>query len=660
MIRGNRLVSHKVPTNRAAPAMAVVEAVASLDPPTPFDVILGSTIATNAFLERRGDRVALICTRGFRDILQIARQTRSRIYDLNVVKPAPFVRPDDTYEVTERIGARGDTLTPVDETEARDILDDIKCKGIRDVAVCLLFSFIAPQHEKRLGQLAADIGLIAHLSCEILPEFREFERASTTAVNAYVAAPARSYILDLQQRLSAAGARKLRIMQSSGGQIAAAVAARHPVRTILSGPAGGVVAAQAAARELGIDNILTYDMGGTSTDVCTCIGEPMLTCESIVDGWPIGVEMLHIETIGAGGGSIARVDAGGLLVVGPESAGADPGPACYGQSELPTVTDANVFLNRIRPEFFLGGKMTIHPDASRRAIENLAKEMKTDPSTAALGIVRIANAAMERAIRSVSAARGHDPRELWLVSFGGAGGLHACALAEALNMPGVIIPNAPGVLSALGMTLADTKQSFSKSIRRLSSASDLKTLQQAFGQMMDVAAKAIFSDGYDLDDVETRRFADMRYRGQNHEITVPIESLTDPNRLYAPFHQAHHTQFGHARYDQSVEITTIRVQYAVPSATTIRTVLSNYTSKPEKPATHNVTFNAQMPTLFYERASLPPKDEIFGPAVIVEPSATVLLPPGWSATVSIHGHLTLKKGSSFDHVRIHGKRRTDI
>jgi N-methylhydantoinase A len=612
-----------------------------------FDVVQGSTVATNALLERKGIRTALIATDGFKDVLRIGRQNRPKLYDLHVRKPASIIAPEDSFEVPERIDAEGNVLDPLDESAVREVIETIRQRGIDNVAICLLFSFLNSEHEQRIEQLATEAGLSVSRSSTILPEFREFERASTTAVNAYVAPLMRRYLGRLEASLRERGSRQLRVMQSNGGQVSADFAGSDAVRTILSGPAGGVVAAFAIGKRIGHRDLITYDMGGTSTDVSLCTGEPTWRTDSIVDGWPVRVPMLDIHTIGAGGGSIAAIDPAGALMVGPQSAGADPGPACYGKSDLPTVTDANVVLGRIRPRFFLGGRKSIDPARSEAALDALAEQMDVDRITAAIGVLRVANANMERAIKTVSAERGTDPRGCMLVSFGGAGGLHACDLAESLGMAGVIVPAHAGILSAIGMLEADILRDYTVSIRQQGEI-DLMQLRRGFADMMEQAAKDVQNDGYEQDDSILERYADMRYHGQSHELTVPVESLTDVELLTEPFHKMHEQRFGYATCEEPVEIVTLRTRCVVT------------TEKPRFPkldpcdgdinravidradiCTDSTRPAAEVP--FYDRAQLRADDEARGPCVIIEPHATTYMPPEWRFKVHETGHIVCRR-----------------
>lgn len=618
-------------------------------------MVHGSTVATNALLTRRGARIALLTTKGFRDVLHIGRQNRPDLYDLAVRRPAPIVARADCYEVDERIGAEGQVITALAEESVREVLGRIAQSGIDSVAVCLLFSFLNPAHERLIGELAEQKGLQVTLSSELLPEFREYERASTTVVNAYVKPVAAGHYRALGRECQKRGTKHLRIMQSNGGQISVEAAGREPVRTILSGPAGGVVAGLYQARQSGLERLVTYDMGGTSTDVCLCDGEPALTTEAEIAACPLRVPMIDIHSIGAGGGSIARVDAGGALQVGPQSAGADPGPACYGRGRQPTVTDANLVLGRIVPEHFLGGRFALDVAAAERAIADLAGRMDCSASEAARGVVAVADAHMTRAIKRVTAERGVNPSELALCSFGGAGGLHACALAAALDMPSVLVPPNPGILSATGMLLADLIKDFSVSLPggcflRTGELAPpdlygdgptppvppaLRVLRQVFSDLMDQAAHALLLEGYEQDEGELERLVDLRYQGQAHELTVPLESLSDVDRLLGPFHAEHERRFGHAAPDEPVQLVTARIRAVVPIDKPVVPAPSP-TGAPVETArigTRQVVFEEPISTAVYERDRLEPGHEVPGPALIVEDHATTLLPPGWHACV---------------------------
>ena len=433
---------------------------------TDIEVVHGTTVGTNALLQRRGARIALVTTKGFEDVLVIGRQARPELYNLNAVKPPPLVADELRFGVSERVVASGEVLEPLNERELRALVRKLKQSSVEAVAISLLFSFLHPEHEERIASSLASLDVPLSISSRILPEYREYERTSTVVINAYLQPLMGRYLKRLSETVGTKHKIKaqstklnLRVMQSSGGSISADVAAVEPVRTILSGPSGGVVGALRAAQSAGIQNVITFDMGGTSTDVALCdSGAIRTTNEAIVAGLPVAVSVMDIHTVGAGGGSIARVDEGGSLRVGPESAGADPGPACYGRSLLPTVTDAHVVLGHFGGGGLLGGEFKLDEKRAREAMTKLASDLskvsgkRCSVTAAAEGVLSVANTNMERALRHISVERGHDPRQFALLPFGGAGGLHAVDLARALRIPTVIVPTAPGALSAVGVS----------------------------------------------------------------------------------------------------------------------------------------------------------------------------------------------------------------
>lgn len=642
---GRALRTHKLLSTPQNFAAATLEGLDALAPPPGFLLTKGTTVATNALLERRGERTALITSEGFRDVLRIGRQTRPDLYCLHVQRPPALVAPEDCHEVRERIDCAGGVVLPLDEAGAQKVLERIRDAGVSNVAVCLLFSHLNPRHERRVGELARQLGLRVHLSSDLLPEVREFERASTTAVNASISPVMTDYLLGLDGAVRQRGGSHMSVMQSNGGQISAAVAAAEAVRTVLSGPAAGVVAAMHVARSIGFQRIITYDMGGTSTDVCVCDGEPAVVSATDIAGWPIRVPMIAIHTVGAGGGSIARLDAGGALRVGPESAGADPGPACYGRGDEATVTDANLVLGRMVASHFLGGEMTLNPARSEGALGRIASQIGAALGDVARSIVAVAEAAMVRAIKHVSAVRGHDPSRFQLLSFGGAGGLHACALADALGMQGVIVPHNPGVLSALGAMMANRVKDHSRSAADLSTDTPelLDRLRGLFAELMERAALAVQIDGFEQDDCVLDRFADMRYRGQSHEITVPVEFLTDARALVEPFHAAHEARYGFRLPDSPVEIVTLRMRSTITTPPLPAWTPATQVGGVERAILERrqVMFDAPTDTPIFDREKLAPGDEVTGPAVIVEPFATTLVPPTWHGRVHDEGHLVL-------------------
>ncbi|MBI2321774.1 MAG: hydantoinase/oxoprolinase family protein, partial [Chloroflexi bacterium] len=507
-------------------------------------VVHGSTVATNALLERRGARAALVTTRGFADVLLIGRQNRPRLFDLAGEKPPPLVPPERTFAVDERLDHRGQVLTPLGDEALAALVEQVRAANVEAVAVSLLFSFANPTHEQRIGAALAALGVPVTLSHVVLPEYREYERASTVAVNAYVTPLIARYVEGLGRHVG-----PLRIMQSSGGSISARVAAAEPVRTVLSGPAAGVVGAFWLARTAGFPQCITFDMGGTSTDVALCPGEIQETSEGQIAGVPIRVPIIDIHTVGAGGGSLARLDAGGALIVGPESAGADPGPACYGRARLLTVTDAHVVLGRLPADHFLGGRMRRDVAAAEAAVGALAAQIGDAPAEAADGIVRVANSNMDAAIRVISVQRGHDPRDFTLVAFGGAGPLHAADLAAALGIRRVLVPRYPGVLSALGLLVADVVKDYSQTAMLPAVEATPARIDALYAPLEARGWAEMRAEGFAAALIRAERWGDLRYVGQSFELRVPLRG-----DFLAAFHALHERRFGHQHPDWPVEL----------------------------------------------------------------------------------------------------------
>src|SRR6266568_4475319 len=472
---------YKVPSTPSDPAEGLLRGIQALHAEHGSVVIHGSTVATNALLERKGARAALITTEGFADVLEIGRQDRPALYDLMQQRPPVLIPRTRRLELPERLDYHGTILRIPTSEELETLMQQLAACEPESVTISLLYAFRNPVHEQALAVMLRDRfpKLYLSLSSEILPQFREYERTSTVAVNAYVQPLMAHYLKNLQEAISG----PLRIMQSSGGSISAATAAQEPVRTVLSGPAGGVIGAFHVARLAGCDQLITLDMGGTSTDVALCPGVMPETSEAVVAGCPIAVPTVAIHTVGAGGGSIAHLDEGNALTVGPDSAGAVPGPACYGVGSELTVTDANLILGRIDPAYFLGGRFTLYPERSQEQMATLARRMGASVQDAALGIIRVVNASMERALRAVSLEQGYDPRLFTLLPFGGAGPLHACELAEALHIPRVFIPPYPGVLSALGMVLAPIVKDYVQTVMLDTATLHVTTLEAAFARL---------------------------------------------------------------------------------------------------------------------------------------------------------------------------------
>lgn len=607
----------------------------------------GTTVATNALLERRGARMALLTTAGFKDVLLIGRQNRPHIYRLFQERP-PMLVPDDLrLEVIERLAPDGSVLTPLDEADLANMIEKLADLQPESVAIVLLYAFQNPAHERRVAQLlAAKLpDLPRSLSSEILPEYREYERTATTVVNAYVQPLVGRYLDRLAARLPGT---PIRIMQSNGGAIGLAQAAEQPARLVLSGPAGGVVGAFELARQAqGAQTpvqIITFDMGGTSTDVALCPGHIPHSAESEIAGLPLRLPIIDIHTVGAGGGSLAQVDPGGALRVGPHSAGAVPGPVCYGRGGVQaTVTDANLVLGRLDAAQFLGGEGAVGLDekAALIVLTQLGQELGgRSAHEAALGIVRVANAVMERALRQVSVERGHDPRRFALVPFGGAGPLHACDLADALGIRHIFLPPSPGVLSALGLLLADVVYDTSHAVLRLAHrvVEDLPGIEALFADQADQVRAVLAGEGFA--DPDLAASLDMRYQGQSYELSVPLAlPITSASVAGAvdAFHAAHAQRYGYAMPDQLVEVVTLRVRGSGPGArpTFARHPLGEADPSPARLADKPVWFDAHgpTPTACYDRSALGPGHRFVGPAMIFQFDTTTVVPPGWSARV---------------------------
>jgi N-methylhydantoinase A len=564
--RDGRFTLFKLPSTPSDPSLAIRQGLDRICAETGtrldrLEVVHGTTVGTNALLQRRGARVALVTTHGFEDVLVIGRQARPELYNLNAIKPPPLVADELRLGVRERVVASGEVIEPLEERELEKLVLKVKRAGVEAVAISLLFSFLHPEHEERIASALASLGVPLSISSRILPEYREYERTSTVVINAYLQPLMGRY---LSRLADAQGARlNLRVMQSSGGSISAEVAASEPVRTILSGPSGGVVGALRAAQSAGIRNVITFDMGGTSTDVALCdSGAIRTTNEATVAGLPVAVSVMDIHTVGAGGGSIARVDEGGSLRVGPESAGADPGPACYGRSLLPTVTDAHVVLGHFGGAGLLGGEFELDEARAREAIAKLADDLsrvsgkRTSITAAARGVLAVANTNMERALRHISVERGHDPRQFALLPFGGAGGLHAVDLARALRIPTVIVPTAPGALSAVGVLVADVIKDQSRTVMFLYRAKETAKLAKVFAEMERGATKVLRGEGFPRAKQRHERSLAMRYRGQSFELEVR-EAAGD---LATAFHRAHRERYGYAQEQSEIEIVSARVR----------------------------------------------------------------------------------------------------
>ena len=612
----------------------------------------GTTAATNALLERDGARTALLTTRGFADVLAIGRQNRPHLYRLSQERRPPLVPAACRFEAPERLAADGSVLTPLDEDAVRAVADALAEQDVESLAIVFLFSFQDASHEQRAAAIIREQlpDLPITLSSDLLPEYREYERTATTVINAYVQTIVSRYLHQLDTAL---GDRAVRVMQSNGGTIGLQPAADEAARLVLSGPAGGVVGAFGLARRVldtDAPHLMTLDMGGTSTDVALCDGVIPRTAEHTIAGLPLRLPTVDIHTVGAGGGSIARVDAGGSLRVGPESAGATPGPACYGKGgQRPTVTDAHLVLGRLHPGHFLGGEadITLDVDAARKALSTISKPLDLSAEAAALGVLRVANATMERALRRVSIERGHDPREHVLMPFGGAGPLHACALADALGIRRVLLPPTPGVLSALGLCMADVVSDAAQAI--LQPAAALRDAPAPLVATAEALADTVCATLQDGPPPTLSAELDARYAGQSYELTVPIDlPITGAGVAEAVtrFHAAHRQRYGHALPDEPVEVVTLRLRGIRPG-TAPDLPREPHTETPLDTArigTHPIWFDADAPTdtPCYDRTALHHGHQFDGPAAIYQYDTTFVLPRGWHARVDAWRNLQIE------------------
>jgi N-methylhydantoinase A len=612
----------------------------------------GTTVATNALIELRGSRTGLIVTGGFRDLLEIGRQRRPSLYDTNAEKPPILVSRDLRREVAERLTPTGAVETPLDEAGVREAARLLNAAGVQAIAICFIYGFVNAQHEVRARAIVAEEcpGIFISTSHEVAPEFREFERLSTTVVNSYLGPTMRNYIVNLEDRLRERGITSTpKITQSNGGVIGFDAAARMPARTLLSGPSTGVVAAQVIGRAAGFSNLITFDVGGTSSDVALLEnGVCGVSSEASVHGYPIKAPMLDIHTVGAGGGSIAYVDSGGLLKVGPRSAGADPGPVCYGRGNSePTVTDANVVLQTLNPVSLLGGRMPVQRELAVAAVEKLASQIGLGTFETAQGIISVVTANMAKAIRVISVQRGYDPRDYALFAFGGAGPLHAARLAAELEMNRVIVPRTPGALCAMGLLLTDLRADFAVSRLLPLALPALPEIAAGFEQLREQADRWFQQEGLSHDRRVVSLSADMRYAGQNYELAIRVDSDAIQtgriDALAAAFAAAHQQRFGFAAAPETIQIATLRVEASgiVPKATLdVASPVAGNDVTPK--STRDVYFPEHggfVPTPVYERFDLPAGTILEGPAVIEQMDATTLVLPGTAARVD--GHLNL-------------------
>src|ERR1017187_915581 len=689
-IDAGRLRMLKVFSTPADPSQAIVEALRKVAHEGELVLLHGTTVGTNTLLEHKGARTALVTTKGFEDAIEIGRQARPKLYDFFFDRIEPLVPKDLRFGVNERTASDGEILTSLAPEELHSLAEQVSAAKPQSIAISLLFSFANPKNELAVAEALNSLAVPLSISHQILPEFREYERTSTVVINAYLQPVMQRYLENLQSRTISlslsrdvpqstsrvgAGDSPARlgvaqrfstamktskedgasvpvagifVMQSSGGITALSTAAREPVRTVLSGPAGGVVGAATTARASGFDRIIAFDMGGTSTDVSLVEGSIAIATDAQVPGFPVSVPMLDIHTVGAGGGSLARFDAAGVLRVGPESAGADPGPICYGSGTLPTVTDANLLLGRLQPTRFLGGDFTLDFDRTRRITAEFLKKQgsRLTLDQFAVGVIRVVNATMEKAIRVVSIERGRDPRHFALVAFGGAGGLHACALAEALSIPHVIVPALPGALSALGILASDVVKDYSRTVLwRASGKVPTEQLNREFAALGKNAAKD-FREEHWQGSPRYQRSVDLRYRGQGYELNIPLTK-----NLLRDFEEEHHRRYGYSHPNREVELVTLRLRAVLKSSTTRVEKMDHARRKDDAGKIDHVGTGAfarpgratlgrlsalkarvlfegkKQETKVHSRDTLQPGKQYSGPAIITEYSATTVIPP---------------------------------
>ncbi len=634
----NRWGVYKILSSPQNPADSLLKGLRHVLKSEVFKIIHGSTVATNAILERKGAYTAFITNKGFEDIIEIGRQNRTELYNLHYQRKPQLVPRELRFGIDCRVDSSGKVVKDIDDNELDQLLHVLEKIKPEAVAVCLLFSYLNPEHELRVEEKLKKLNVPISLSHKILSEFREYERASTTIINAYVAPKMKRYIQNIVDEI---GDNELRIMQSNGGSISAHVAMEESVRTILSGPAGGAVGAFEIGKMAGYSRLITFDMGGTSTDVSLIDNKLPLTFESKIADFPVKVPMIDIHTVGAGGGSIAYLDAGGSLRVGPESAGADPGPICYGKGERITVTDANLYLGRLVPEFFLGGNMKLDEIRLKKYFAQMAKDVGLSELELAEGILDVANASMEKAIRVISVERGYDPREFVLFSFGGAGGMHAVFLARLLHIPKVFVPKNPGILSAIGMLMADIIKDYSFTVMVRSEQTDFRDLLNKFKPLEVQGTHDLIREGISEDKIVIERYLDMRYFGQSYEIMVPFDE-----DYIERFHKLHEQNYGYSDKTKKIEIVNVRIRArGIPDKPRFETM--EYAGKDIPKEAHIdsrkvIFYSEEKETRIISRDKLLHGNVVEGPSIIVEYSSTIVLPPESAATVDEFGNLIIE------------------
>lgn len=664
-----KIAIHKVPTTADDPSIGVIEGIVALckrngiDPATVDHVFHGTTIATNAVLEYKGAVAGMITTEGYRDIIHIGRHQRPENYSIRQDIPwqaRPLVRRRHRKTVSERLAPpKGEVLKPLDEGAVRTAARELKAAGVQSIAVCLLFSYIDPRHEERARDIILEEYPEAFVttSAKVAPQFREFERFTTAAMNAFIGPKVRTYVKRFEDRLAGAGIKAdLHIMASNGGVATAATVADVPVVTLLSGPAAGVLGGAWAAALSDRRRIITFDVGGTSADIGIVIDgrySEATARDTWIGGYPVLVPMIDIHTIGAGGGSIAHIDAGGAFRVGPMSAGSQPGPACYARGgHRPTVTDANLVLGRLDKDNFLGGEMALDEAAAHRAIAELAKQVKLDKLEAAEGVLTILNSNMANAIRAKTVQKGLDPRSFALVAFGGAGPLHGAEVAAALNIPEVVIPPHPGITSAAGLLTTDLKYDQIKTEFQVKRSVDVDQLRADFAQLEAALLEQFKADGIARSEVTLQRFGDLRYVGQGYELRVSFAADTLDaaalERAWSAFHDQHKREYGHFFADSPIEIVNIRVtgvgsmpKIGKPQTSAGRSVEAALVKRGQSVFRVDGVLGSY-DTAYYRRELLPPDAPVAGPAIILQLDTTTVVPPGWVAAADKGGNLILR------------------
>ncbi|MBO77114.1 MAG: 5-oxoprolinase [Gemmatimonadetes bacterium] len=652
LLREGEIRTLKVSSTPEDPSQAVLDGILEIFGITkgsdrkdhPLALLHGSTVATNTLLERRGAKVLLVTNRGFEDVIEIGRQNRPQLYALVGHRLPPLVTRDDRLGISGRIGPQGEEIEPLDLEELATLVPGIKEHDAEAVAISLLHSYADDTHEKLVAETLGATGLPLSVSADLVPEFREYERTSTTVVNAYVAPIMSNYLGRISKE---AGAIRVRIMGSNGGVLPVERAIKEPVHTVLSGPAGGVIGALTWAERSGRERIISFDMGGTSTDVSLCPGHPLRTREFEIAGQPTAIPVLDIHTVGAGGGSLARVDAGGALRVGPQSAGAEPGPICYGRGgSKVTVTDAHVWLGRLPASAFLGGSETLDRDAISDPLGTMATALGASLEETAEGILAVADTAMERALRVISVERGYDPEDFTIVAFGGAGGLHVAELTERLGAHEALIPPDPGLLSAYGMLASPVTRETARTVFQAtddSSAADY--IEDALAELALQARTEMVEEGADPDELSTTLWIDARYRGQSFELRVRAEDWAER------FHNLHEERYGYRRDGTAVEAVTLRAVVTAPAPTLTVHRLSTADAPPPTRSTSVVYGDKEIESTLVSRSDLRLEHALDGPVIVQEYSGTTWVPPGWIVKPDPWGclHLTRRpKAPSVD------------